>query len=138
MIEFKEDYRFVGFWFVYPGPKELRDGRRHDWFCGTWLNPDGTLEFHYRFHYYDVPGDPSEGERSWQGMKSQKPVDAQGILDHINTMHKMALLNSIRNDGSHVDFLKCDLCSGPEAVEKLKQFRWFHKSEKMYIEDEPT
>ena len=85
MIEFSEERRFIGFWFVYPGPATLRDGRRHDWFCGSWLNPDGTLESHYRFHYYDVPDDPSDGRRNWQGIKSKESVDAEGVKDHSAT-----------------------------------------------------
>ena len=137
MIEFSEERRFIGFWFVYPGPATLRDGRRHDWFCGSWLNPDGTLESHYRFHYYDVPDDPSDGRRNWQGIKSKESVDAEGVKDHIKVMHKLALMNSIRNDGSKVDFVKCDLCSGPEAVAILLDYPWFHQTGDMYIEDKP-
>ncbi len=125
MVEFSDDKQFIGFWFVYPG-ESVPGCRRHDWFCASWVNPDGTLELHYRFHYYDEPNDPSEGERSWRGMKSKVPVDAAGIIQHIGHTHELAAMNSLKNFGSEMAFVPCEMCNGTEAVRLLKKYPWFH------------
>jgi hypothetical protein len=135
MIEFSNEKQFIAFWFVYPGEVGIRE-RRHDFFCGSWINPDGTLEFMYRFHYYDNPDDNSEGERSWQGFRSKEPVDEDEICKHIETMTGMANLNVARNYGAKIDLVPCDFCNGEEATKILDGYPWWHKaSGRMYVEE---
>lgn len=125
MIPFEKNIKYVGFWFVRPA-EEPRDGVFMDWFGGAWINPDGILEFHFRFHYYSE-GDPAGGERSWHGMKSSEPLSEQGIESFIQKTHIMLNLIVLRNNSS-MDFVKCDLCDVEEAVERLSKYEWFHQT----------
>lgn len=127
-IEFDTTKRFIAFWFVPPSPPDVPPpgDRRADFFCGSWLNPDDTLEFQYRWHYYDNPGDPSEGERSWYGMRSVKPATAEMIAHHISTMHMMANMNEMRN-GTEMDEILCYQCNGPAALAMLRDRPWWHE-----------
>ena len=130
-VDFDANVRFIGFWFVWPCSADtiLAEGNRHnDWFCGMWLNEDDTLEFQYRFHYYDDPDEPSEGERSWRGMKSKSAISEIEIEKHILIQRQMGEMVALRN-GTCVEQVLCHLCDGPTAVAMLMQQPWFHKKE---------
>ncbi len=127
-VEFTKEKRFIGFWFVYPPAKDSGfPHRRADWFAASWLNPDGTLEFAYRFHYYYDPMDPAEGERSWQQMMSREPADTAEIEKHKAFMKEVAGLNVVRNQAS-MDFIDAGLCNGEEALLLLADRPWWHEA----------
>ena len=127
-IDFSDEKRFIGIWFVWPpGEDSGFPHRRADWFAASWLTPEGLLEFTYRFHYYDNPDDPSEGDRNWEGMRSRKPVEEAEIADHLNFMHQMGGMNVLRN-GTSMDFIDCKMCNGSQAVELLSAYPWWHKA----------
>lgn len=127
-VHFTNDKKFIGIWFVYPPDKDSGfPHRRADYFAVGWLNPDGTLEFTYRWHYYDNPSDPSEGERSWKGFRGQEPADGPEIERFKTIMGGIAEMNVLRN-GSKMEFLDCGLCNGPGALKLLEGRDWWHKA----------
>lgn len=134
MIEFSHDKKWIGFWFVHP-PTGKHLERQADFFCASWLNPDGTLQFAYRWHYYDFPDRPADGERSWYGWKSSKPVEAAEIEKNLEMLTGMAQLNVLRNR-TKMDFINCQLCGVDEALEKLEEYPWWHRNDGQAFEDE--
>lgn len=136
MIEFTDDKRWIGFWFVHPPTGKHLD-RRADWFAAAWLNPNNTLQFAYRWHYYDHPDRPADGERSWYGYISPKPVEdvPAEVKKVVEMMTGMAQLNVMRNR-TRLDFIECRLCGVDEALAALDEYSWWHRKEGQAFEDE--
>lgn len=120
MIDFDGNKRFIAFWFVEASKEPLpeSEGKLCDWFCASWVDAEGFIEFSYRFHYYE--GDPSagQGNRSWDSMRTRLPADKKMIEKHIRVLTDLARLNVLRNN-SRMHIIKCDLCDSKTALELL-------------------